>query len=76
MQSLVNDKLTKKTLDALQRDYLRPENCPDLVAPMSNKQIWQQLKQDTKNRFFSLKNSRNIDFVFVCNVASLQQSCK
>ena len=55
MQSLVNEKLPKEKLDALQRDYLRPENCPDLVAPKINKQIWQQLKQDTKNRDSSLQ---------------------
>ena len=56
MQSLVNDKLTKKALDALQRDYLRPENCPDIVAPMSNKQIWQQLKTRHKKQIhFSKK---------------------
>ena len=29
MQSLVNDKLPKEKLDALQKDYLRLENCPD-----------------------------------------------
>ena len=51
----MNEKLPKEKFDALQRDYLRPENCPDLFAPKINKQIWQQLKQDTKNRDSSLQ---------------------
>ena len=55
MQSLVNEKLPKEKHDALQRDYLRPENYPDLVAPKITKHIWEQLKQDTKNRDSSLQ---------------------
>jgi len=80
MQSLVNEKLPKEKLDALQRDYLRPENCPDLVAPKINKQIWQQLKQDTKNRDSSLQKiqatlmSSLYAMLQVCNnLASSQQ---
>ena len=80
MQSLVNEKLTKEKLDALQRDYLRHENCPDLVTPKINKQIWQQLKQDTKNRDSSLQKiqatlmSSLYAVLQVCNnLASSQQ---
>ena len=51
MQSLLNEKLPKEKLDAVQKEYLRPENCTNVAAPKINKQIWQQLKQDTKNRF-------------------------
>ena len=66
----LTEKLPKEKLDALQRDYLRLENCPDLVAPKINKQIWQQLKQDTKkHRFFPSKSSSNIDVLFVGDVA-------
>ena len=80
MQNLVNEKLPKEKLDALQRDYLRSENCPDLVAPKITKQIWQQLKQDTKNRDSSLQKiqatlmSSLYAMLQVCNnLASSQQ---
>ena len=80
MQSLVNEKLPKEKLDALQRDYLRPENCLDLVAPKINKQIWQQLRQDRKNRDSSLQKiqatlmSSLYAMLQVCdNLASSQQ---
>ena len=33
----------------VQAKYLRPENCTNLVAPKINKQIWQQLRQETRN---------------------------
>lgn len=36
-------------LAKVQSKYLRPENCTNLVAPTINKQIWQQLCQETKN---------------------------
>ena len=39
MQILVNEKLRKEKFFALQRDYVKPEHYPDLVAPKINKQI-------------------------------------
>ena len=69
MQSLVNEKLPKEKLDALQRDYLRPENCPDLVAPKINKQIWQQLKQDTKTEILPFKKFKQHS----CKFATISQ---
>ena len=33
----------------LQETYLRPHNCRYLISPKINKQIWQQLRQETRN---------------------------
>ena len=49
VKSLLNEKLPKQKLSELQAKYLRPENCTNLVAPKINKQIWQQLRQETRN---------------------------
>ena len=49
VKSLINEKLSKEKLSEVQAKYLRPENCTDLVAPKINKQIWQQLRQETRN---------------------------
>ena len=49
VKSLLNDKLPKEKLSEVQAKYLRPENCTNLVAPKINKQIWQQLRQETRN---------------------------
>ena len=49
VKSLINEKLPKEKLSEVQAKYLSPENCTDLVVPKINKQIWQQLRQDTRN---------------------------
>ena len=49
VKSLLNEKLPKEKLNEVQAKYLRPENCTNLVAPKINKQIWQQLRQETRN---------------------------
>ena len=49
VKSLINEKPSKEKLSEVQAKYLRPENCTDLLAPKINKQIWQQLRQDTRN---------------------------
>ena len=49
VNGLINDKVPKEKLDQLQDKYLRPENCPWLMPPKVNKQIWQQLRQETRN---------------------------
>ena len=49
MKSLILEKLPKDKLAEVQNKYLRPESCTNLVAPKINKQIWQQLGQETRN---------------------------
>jgi len=49
VKSLLLEKLPEDKLAEVQKKYLRPENCTNLVAPKINKQIWQQLRQETKN---------------------------
>ena len=49
VKSLLLEKLPKDKLEEVQNRYLRPENCTNLVAPKINKQIWQQLRQETRN---------------------------
>ena len=50
VKSLLNEKLPKEKLSEVQAKYLRPQNCTNLAqAPKSNKQIWQQLRQETRN---------------------------
>lgn len=49
VSSLLNEKLTKEKLGELQSKSLRPKSCSSLVAPKINKQIWQQLRQETRN---------------------------
>ena len=42
VNSLLRDRLTKEKLSEVQSQYIRKENCLNLVAPKVNKQIWQQ----------------------------------
>lgn len=42
-------RLKKVKLNDLQSKYLLPDNCSNLGAPKTNKQIWQQLRQETRN---------------------------
>jgi hypothetical protein len=42
VNSLFRDRLTKEKLSEVQSQYIRPENCPNLVAPKVSKQIWQE----------------------------------
>ena len=72
MQSLLNEKLPKEKLDAVQKEYLRPENCTNVVAPKINKQIWQQLKQDTKNRDSALQK---IQTTMMSSLYAILQVC-
>ena len=48
VKSLLAEKLTKEKRSEVQGKYLRTENCTNLVAPKINKQIWQQLHQETR----------------------------
>ena len=49
VNGLINQKVPKEKLAHLQEKYLRPDNCPYLISPKINKQIWQQLRQETRN---------------------------
>ena len=73
MQSLLNEKLPKEKLDAVQKEYLRPENCTNVVAPKINKQIWQQLKQGTKNRDSALQK---IQTTMMSSLYAILQVCR
>ena len=44
VNGLINEKVPKEKLAHLQETYLRPANCPYLISPKINKQIWQQLR--------------------------------
>lgn len=44
----------------MQNKYLRPENCTDLVAPKINKQIWQQLRQETRNSDSAFQKAQSL----------------
>ncbi|KAK3731169.1 hypothetical protein QZH41_005847 [Actinostola sp. cb2023] len=55
VMDLLKERLPKEKLAQIQEKYLRPENCANLVAPKVNKQVWSQLKPDTKNTDSSLQ---------------------
>lgn len=79
MKSLLSEKLTKDKLAEVQNKYLRPENCTDLVAPKINKQIWQQLRQETKNNDSAFQKAQSLllsglyAVLQTCNASSGEQ---
>ena len=60
VKSLLTEKLTKEKLAEVQNKYLRPENCTNLVAPKINKQIWQQLRQETRNNDSAFQKAQSL----------------
>lgn len=60
VKSLLTEKLSKDKLAEVQNKYLRPENCTDLVAPKINKQIWQQLRQETRNSDSAFQKAQSL----------------
>ena len=60
VKSLLTEKLTKGKLAKVQNKYLRPENCTNLVAPKINKQIWQQLRQETRNNDSAFQKAQSL----------------
>ena len=60
VKSLLNEKLPKGKLSEVQAKYLRPENCTNLVASKINKQIWQQLRQETRNTDSEFKKAQSL----------------
>ena len=60
VKNLLNEKLPKEKLSEVQAKYLRPENCTNLVAPKINKQIWQQLRQETRNTDSAFQKAQSL----------------
>jgi len=60
IKSLLTEKLTKEKLAKVQNKYLRPENCTNLVAPKINKQIWQQLRQETRDNDSAFQKAQSL----------------
>ena len=60
VKSLLTEKLTKEKLAEVQNKYLRPENCTNLVAPKINKQIWQQLRQETRKNDSAFQKAQSL----------------
>ena len=63
----------------MQNKYLRPENCTNLVAPKINKQVWQQLRQETRNNDSAFQKAQSLllsglyAVLQTCNSSSGQQ---
>ncbi len=72
VNGLINDRVPKEKLDQSQDKYLRPENCPWLMPPKVNKQIWQQLRQETRNSDFAFQ--RALGFL-MSGIYALLQLC-
>ena len=60
VKSLLTEKVAKDKLTEVQNKYCRPENCTNLVAPKINKQIWQQLRQDTRNNDSAIQKAQSL----------------
>jgi len=64
----------------VQNKYLRPENCTNLVAPKINKQVWQQLRQETRNNDSAFQKAQSLllsglyAVLQACNSSSGQQN--
>lgn len=63
----------------MQNKYRRPENCTNLVVPKINKQIWQQLRQETRNLDSAFQKAQSLllsglyAVLQTCNSSSGQQ---
>lgn len=72
INSLLEDKLPKEKISGLQDKYLKPANCPNLVAPKTNKQMWQQLHQETRNADSSFQKAQAL---MMSGIYALVQLC-
>lgn len=72
VNSLLKDKLPKEKISALQDKYLKPDNCPNLVAPKINKQMWQQLHQETRNADSAFQKAQAL---MMSGIYALVQQC-
>ena len=79
VKSLLLEKLPKDKLAEVQNKYLRPENRTKLVAPTINKQIWQQLRRETRNNDSAFQKAQSLllsglyAVLQTCNSSSGQQ---
>ena len=79
MKSLLLEKLSKNKLAEVQNKYLTSENCTNLVAPKINKQVWQQLRQETRNNDSAFQKAQSLllsglhAVLQTCNSSSGQQ---
>ncbi|XP_028394531.1 uncharacterized protein LOC114518732 [Dendronephthya gigantea] len=74
VNGLLQDKLPKEKLAEVQPKYLRPENCPHLVAPKVNKQVWQQMRQETRNTDSALQKAQGLLISGLCAVLEVCNS--
>ena len=72
VNSLLRDRLTKEKLSEVQSQYIRRENCPNLVAPKVNKQIWQQMRQETRNTDSALQKTQGLLVSGLCAVLEVR----
>ena len=79
VKSLLLEKRPKDKLVEVQNKCLRPENCTNLVAPKINKQVWQQLCQETRNNDSAFQKAQSLllsglyAVLQTCNSSSGQQ---
>ena len=66
VNGLINEKVPEEKLAHLQETYLRPNNCPYLISPRINKQIWQQLRQETHNSYFAFEKDQGFLICQIC----------
>jgi len=66
VSSLLSEKLAKDKSAEVQNKFLRPENCTNLVAPKINNQVWQQLRQETKNNESAFQKVQSIQQSSCC----------
>ena len=72
VKSLLNEELPKEKLSVVQAKYLSPENCTNLVAPKIKKQIWQQLRQETRNTDSAFQKAQ---FLLISGLYAVLQMC-
>ena len=68
VNGLLKDRLPKEKSQEVQAKYVRPENCPNLVPPKVNKQIWQQMQQETRNADSALQKAQGLMITGLCAV--------
>ena len=72
LAEIVNSLLPKEKLSVVQAKYLSPENCTNLVAPKIKKQIWQQLRQETRNTDSAFQKAQ---FLLISGLYAVLQMC-
>ncbi|XP_074629361.1 uncharacterized protein LOC141886973 [Acropora palmata] len=60
IEGLINNKLPKERIDGSTEKYPRPENCKLLVVPKTNRAVWNQLKDGTKNAGMGMQKCQKL----------------